>query len=121
MRKLVVVGTVALLLLAFDQAARVVAETKLASRAEEAVQESGSADASISSFPFVGRLLASNSITRVQVRVKGGRAGPLRLAAVVVDAHGVELDRQALFSGKVRVDDIESGTNAEELDSRSLS
>ena len=112
---------VLLLLLAFDLAARLVAENKLASRAEEAVSDAGSADAAISSFPFVGRLLASSSIPRVQVRVNGGRAGPLRLAAVVVDAHGVELDRAALLSGRVRVDDIDSGTLAVELDSRALS
>lgn len=122
MRKLGVVGIgLVLLLVVFDVVARLVAESKLASRAEEALADAGSAEADISSFPFLGRLLLSNTIPRVQVTVRGGRAGPLRLAAVAVDARAVELDRAALFSGKVRVDDIDRGVVAVELDARSLS
>ena len=120
MRKLLALGVLVLLLLIADQAARVVAEGKLASRARVAAGDSASADATIASFPFLGRLLASGSVPRVTVRVTGAEAGPVRLAAVEVEATGVALDRSALLSGKVRLHGIAGGAVAVELDSAAL-
>lgn len=111
---------VVLLLLVVDQGARLVAEGQLAARAREAATDPGSVDASITSFPFIGRLLAAGSVPRVSIRVDDSRAGPVRLAAVVVEADGVELDRGAMFSGEVRVQAIDRGLVAVELDANGL-
>lgn len=120
MRKLFGLGVLVVLLLAADQGARAVAEGKLASRAREAAGGPDSADATITSFPFLGRLLASSSVPRVEVRVTGATAGPLRLAAVEVVATGVTLDRGAMFSGHVRLSEIEGGVVTVELDGPSI-
>lgn len=120
MRKLLALAVLAVLLLAADQGARVVAEGKLASRAREAAGGPDSAEATITSFPFLGRLLASGSVPQVAVRVTGARAGPLRLAAVEVDAWDVSLDRDSLLSGDVRLRDIERGVVAVELDASAI-
>ena len=110
MRKLVVAVIVLVLLAVLDQVPRLLAEAKLASRAQEAAPGAESADASITSWPFVGRLLTLGEMSRVVVRVHGVDAGPLRLASVEVRATGVVLDRTALVSGDVRVEGIRRGT-----------
>lgn len=120
MRKLVGLGVLVALLGVADQGARVVAEGKLASRAREAAGGPDSARATIKSFPFLGRLLASSSVPRVEVRVTGATAGPVRLAAVEVVGTGVTLDRGAMFAGDVRLEDIEGGVVTVELDGPSI-
>ncbi len=120
MRKLVLLGLVAVVLVVADQSARLAAEGRLASRARDAATDEDSATADITSFPFLGRLFISGSVARVRVRVDGPRAGPLRLAAVVVDASGVVLDRGRLVKGDVRVDDIDRGSVAVEIDGAAL-
>lgn len=120
MRKLVVAVIILGLLAVLDQVPRLVAESKLESRAQEAGPGADSADASITSWPFVGRLLALGEMSRVAVRAHGVNAGPLRLASVEVRATGVVLDRTALLSGDVRLEGIRQGTVTVELDAASL-
>lgn len=120
MRKLLVLAVLAVVLAIVDQGARVFAEGELAARAREAATDESGAAADITSFPFLGRLAASGSVERVQVRVDGARAGPLRLAAVVVDASGVVLDRSRLASGQVRLEGIDRGSVAVEVDGGAL-
>ncbi|MGI8685720.1 MAG: LmeA family phospholipid-binding protein [Acidimicrobiales bacterium] len=120
MRKLLGLAVLAVLLLAVDQGARLVAEGELASRAREAAGDPDGADATITSFPFLGRLLVSGSVPRVAVRVTGAKAGLLRLAVVEVNASGVSLDRDSLFSGDVRLQDIDRGVVAMELDASAI-
>lgn len=120
MRKLVTLGLGAVLLVVVDQGTRLVAESQLAARAGRAAGGPDSAEASITSFPFLVRLLTAGSVPRVEVRVTGASAGPLRLAAVEVRADGVALDRGALLSGDVRLEEIDHGLVAVELDGRSL-
>ena len=120
MRKLVLLGLVAVVLLVADQSGRLAAEGRLASRARDAATDEDSATAAITSFPFLGRLLISGSVARVRIRVDGPRAGPLRLAAVVVEASGVVLDRGRLVQGEVRVEDIDGGSVAVEIDGAAL-
>lgn len=120
MRKLLALGVVAVLLLAVDQGARVLAEGALEDRAAEAVGNAGSAEAAISSWPFLGRVLALGSVRRAHVRVEGAGVGPLRVSALELDAYGVELDRGALLSGDVRVERIDRGVVTVELDGASL-
>lgn len=120
MRKLLALAVLVLVLLAVDQVARVFAEGKLADRAREAARDPDAADAAITSFPFLGRLAASGSVPHVVVRVTGANAGPLRLAAVEVEAWGVSLDRDSLLSGDVRLQDIDRGVVAVELDASAI-
>ena len=120
MHKLVLLGLLALVLVVVDHGARLAAEGKLASRAGDAATDEDSATADIESFPFLGRLLASGSVDRVRVRVQAPRAGPLRLAAVVVDASGVVVNRGGLMEGDVRVEGIDRGSVAVEIDGAAL-
>lgn len=120
MRKLAVLGVVVLLLVAIDQAARLYAESQLEARALEAGSGSATAAASIRSFPFLGRLLVSGSVPEADVRVTGTWVGPLRLAAVEVEASGVELDRDAMLAGDVRLDGIHRGRVTVELDATAI-
>lgn len=124
MRRLVALSAVLVLAAAADQGARVLAEAQLADRARRAADGAGGgaqARASIASFPFLGRLAVSGSIARVRVRVERSLAGPLRLAAVEVDARGVKLDRSRLLAGRVEMEGIDAGTVSVELDGPALS
>ena len=121
MRKLVVLALLAVLLLGVDEGLRLFAEQQLAGRAREMATDEDAADADIASFPFLGRLLVSGSVPRVRIRVRRPRAGPLRLATVVVDASGVVLDRRALMSGDVRLEEIDRGSVHVEIDGGMLS
>lgn len=120
MRKVIVLALLGVVLAAVDQGARVFAEAELAARAGEAATDESATSASITSFPFLGRLLVSGSVAEVRVRVDGPTAGGLRLSTVVVEASGVALDRSRLTSGQVRVEDIDSGSVAVEVDGAAL-
>lgn len=120
MKKLLALGIVLTALGALDQGARVFAENKLEERARAEVDGVGSVDASISSFPFLGRLLVSGSVPRVEVRADKSELGDLLTADLEVELRGVELDRNALFSGSVKLRDIDAGTVTVELDAAGL-
>lgn len=122
MRKwlLLVFPTVILLaLIVGDQAAKGWVETKLAERTAAYYPGAGSS-ASISSFPFVGRLLFLGSIPRVDVDLDDLQVAPVvirRLSLQVVD---VKLDRGELFGGSVRLEDVGRGTIEATVDGPSL-
>ncbi|MDP9404714.1 MAG: DUF2993 domain-containing protein [Actinomycetota bacterium] len=120
MRKLLALGFVLAVLAGLDQGARVFAENKLEERARAEVRSAASVDASISSFPFLGRLLVSGSVPRVEVRAERSALSDLLTGAVNVDLRGVELERDALFSGRVRLQGINGGTITVELDAAAL-
>jgi hypothetical protein len=119
-RKLLALGIVLAVLAGLDQGARVFAENKLEERARAEVRSAASVDASISSFPFLGRLLVSGSVPRVEVRAERSALSDLLTGAVDVDLRGVELERDALFSGRVRLQGINGGTITVELDAAAL-
>lgn len=83
--------------------ARKEAESQLESRLASASRELHDPDVSISSFPFLGRLLVNGSVVRIRARAADVDAGPLRLATVSVELHDVRLDRNRLI-GKRQVD-----------------
>ncbi|HUR18285.1 MAG TPA: DUF2993 domain-containing protein [Acidimicrobiales bacterium] len=120
MRKLLALGIVLTVLLAVDQAARLFAENKLEEKAQAEVRGAGEVEAGISSFPFLGRLLLSGSVSAVEVRAERAGLSDLLSAAVEVDLYGVRLDRDDLFSGKVKLRGIDTGTITVELDSTAL-
>jgi len=120
LRKLFVLGFLLAVLGALDQGARVFAEDKLQERAQAEVRGAANVTASISSFPFLGRLLVSNSISDVEVRAERAALGDLLTATVEVDLRGVRLQRDALLSGRVKLEDIDAGTVTVELDADGL-
>lgn len=121
MRKLLALGILLTVLGAVDQGARVFAENKLEEKARAEVRGASSVEAGISSFPFLGRLLVSGSVSTVEVRAEKTVLGDLLSASVEVDMRGVRLDRDQLFSGKVELRGIDAGTVAIELDAAGLS
>lgn len=120
MRKLIALVIVLTVLVAVDQGARIVAQNKLEERARAEVPDATDVEAEISSFPFLGRLLVSGSVPRVEVRAERSVVGDLVAAGVEVGLKGVELDRDALFSGQVRLQGIDSGVITIELDAAGL-
>ena len=120
MRKLLALVILLLVLVAVDQGARLFAEKKLEERTEASVPAAGAVKASITSFPFLGRLAVSGSIPKVRVRAEQTTLRRVLTARVEVDLRDVELSRQSLVRGKVRLQDIDRGTVAVELDARSL-
>jgi len=105
---------------AVDQAARVFAENKLEERARAKAPGASSVKADISSFPFLGRLLLSGSISNVELRAERTELNSALTGAVEIDLRGVTLKRDALFSGSVKLEDIDSGTVAVELDTPAI-
>ncbi len=120
MRKFLALGMVLTVIVAVDQGARVFAENKLEEKARTEVRGASSVDASISSFPFLGRLLVSGSVSTVEVRAERAALSDLLSAAVSVDMRGVQLDRDDLFTGKVRLKGIDTGTITIEIDAAGL-
>jgi hypothetical protein len=107
---LVVVGVVG------DFVAKAYATTQLRDRAKQAVRGATSASASISSFPFAGRLLVAGSVQKVHVRVGPVAAGRVTFASVAVDLHDVHVDRNRLIrEQKVQLTGLGSGTVTAEL------
>jgi hypothetical protein len=120
MRKLVVLLIVAGVLLAGDQAARVYAQSKLAERAAAYYPPSTAADASIRSFPFVGRLLVMGDVVEMKVGMENLQADVILIRRLDLDLRDVELDRNALFRGRVELIDIGSGRIDALIDGPSL-
>src|SRR4051812_3859031 len=117
MRKLLVALAILLLFLVIgDFIAKAYAESQLKDRAEAAVRGATSSSASISSFPFTGRLLLGGSVQKVHVRVAPVIAGRVTFSSVAVDLHDVHVDRDLLINDqKVRLTSIGSGTVTAEI------
>lgn len=121
MKLLAVVVTVFVgLALAFDVVARRVAESTIEDRAVSAAGGAESAEARIRSFPFVPRLLLTGSVPRVNVRLQEVTAGPLDLAAVDLELHGVEMDRDLMLAGRAALEDIDRGTLTLEVEAAAV-
>jgi hypothetical protein len=120
MRKLVVVLVIVGVLLGADQAARVYAQSKLAERAVAYYPPTTAADASIRSFPFLGRLLAVGDIDELRVGMENLRADVILIRRLDLDLRHVELDRGALLRGEVELIDIGAGRVDALLDGPSL-
>lgn len=123
MRKLLIALVIlVVVLLIGDFVAKGYAETQLRDRAERAVHGATSATASISSFPFVGRLLLSGSVQEAKVGVAPVVAGRVTFSAIHVDLHDVHVDRNLLIHNqKVRLTSIGSGTVTAEISDNEIS
>ncbi|HET9771697.1 MAG TPA: hypothetical protein VFS16_12475 [Acidimicrobiia bacterium] len=123
MRKwlLLVFPTVILLaLIVADRAVKGWAEDQLAERAAAYYPPGAGSSASITSFPFVGRLLFLGSIPRVDVNLDGLQVAPVVIRHLSLRVSDVKLDRGELFGGNVRLEDIGRGTVVATVDGPSL-
>jgi hypothetical protein len=119
---LAVVAVLVLLLVAADLGVRSVAESQLRDRVAAAVSPGGATSARISSFPFVGRLLISGDVSRIQVAAADVTVERLTFAKVSVDLQDVTLDRGRLLSDrKVVLESLGKGTATAELTQDRLS
>lgn len=117
----IVFPTVVLLaLIVGDQAAKSWAESKLAERAAAYYPPGAGSSASIRSFPFLGRLLISGSVPRVDVSLDDVRFQAVVLRQLSLQVSDVEVDRSDLFEGRVRLLDIGEGRIRATLDGPSL-
>jgi LmeA-like phospholipid-binding len=118
---LLVVPTVILLVLIVgDQAAKGWAESKLAERAAAYYPPGSGSSASIHSFPFIGRLLISGSVPRVDVNLDDLRIQEVLIKQLSIHVTAVQLNRSDLFHGKVHLDDVGQGKIVATIDGPSL-
>jgi hypothetical protein len=111
---------VLLALIVGDQAAKSWAESKLAERAAAYYPPGSGSSASIRSFPFVGRLLVSGSVPRVDVNLDDVRIQAVLLRQLTLRVSDVTLDRSDLFDGRVRLLDVGQGQIRATIDGSSL-
>ena len=123
MRRLILVlGVLLVILVAGDLVARAVATAELRDRARDRVAGAKDSDASIESFPFLGRLLASGTVSRVRVKVSPVASGAVTFSFVEVDLRGVRVDRGRLFRDrKVELTSLKSGKVTVELSQAEVS
>lgn len=76
--------------------------------------------AEVGSFPVVTRLLATERVQRLAVSLEEVAAQELTFASVRLELHGVELDRDALLNGNVRVRGMRGGEATAALDANAL-
>jgi hypothetical protein len=122
-RKLLIALAILVVILVIgDFVAKGYAETQLRDRAQRAVHGATSATGSISSFPFVGRLLVSGSVPEVKVGVAPVVAGRVTFSSINVDLHDVHVDRDLLINNrKVRLTSIGSGKVTADLTENEIS
>lgn len=117
---LVLPTVILLALIMGDRAAKGWAETKLAERAAAYYPPGAGSSASISSFPFLGRLLFRGAIPRVDVHLDDLQVAPVVIRHLSLRVSDVKLDRGELFSGRVHVEDVGRGTVVATVDGPSL-
>ena len=99
-----------------DIAARGVAEDQLRQRVVDRVHPDGPVSAQISSFPFLGRLLASGEISQVDVAVRDLTVRGVTFASVGVRLRSVEIDRDSLLNDRrLALKSIDHGTAVVEI------
>ena len=103
-----------------DGVARSWAESQLAERAAAYYPPGAGSSASIHSFPFVGRLLVSGSIPRVDVNLDELRIETVLVRRLSIQASDVQLSRRELFQGRVHLYDIGRGKIVATVDGPSL-
>jgi hypothetical protein len=115
-RFLVALAILVVLLVVVDFVAKAYATSQLRDRAQHAVRGATSSSASISSFPFTGRLLIAGEVQKVHLSVGPVQAGRVTFASVSVDLNDVKVDRNRLISDQqVRLTGLSSGTVTAEL------
>lgn len=107
-------GAVAVALLVIlgigDAVTRMYAQDRVASQINQRVPGSSST-VRISSFPFVGKLLATGKVDKITAHVKHVTASGFTFDQIDVTLHGVRIDRNQLIGSQhVQVNSISTGT-----------
>ncbi len=101
---------------------RSVAESQLRDRVEAAATPAGATTARIESFPFLGRLLTSGTVSRVHITAAEVTADRLTFAHVSLDLQDVTFDRGRLLSERrVVLKSLGHGTAVADLTQERLS
>jgi hypothetical protein len=115
-RLFIALAVLVVVLVIGDFVAKAYATTQLRDRAERAVRSATTSSASISSFPFTGRLLLAGSVSKVHVRVGPVVTGRVTFSSISVDLHDVHVDRDRLINDRqVQLTGLGSGTVTAEL------
>jgi hypothetical protein len=115
-RLFIALAVVVVLLVGADFAAKAWATAQLRDRVQASVRGATSSSASITSFPFLGRLLVAGTVQEVHVSVGPVVAQRLTFSSVSVDLHDVHVDRNRLVrQQEVRLTGLGSGTVTAEL------
>lgn len=103
-------------------AVRSVAEQQLRDRVAAAAKPAGPTSARIESFPFLGRLLTSGDVSRLEVSAADVTVQGLTLARVSVDLRDVTFDRSRMLSDrKVVLKSLGHGTAEADVTQAQLS
>lgn len=122
MRKLISLTLFFAILVGVDIGAKTVAEGQLESRAQQEAPSGSEAGASISSFPFLGRLLLLGTVRETTIELRNVSEGTIVFARVGLTLRGVEIDRGRLFSAQeAEIVDIDNGTVTLEVTQEALS
>lgn len=96
------------LLVVLDVAARLWVERRIEDRAEARLHAVGSVDASVASFPFLGRLVVAGEVSHVTLRLHDVAEAGIPIAQLELDVDGTVFDRGSLLSGdRVEVESID--------------
>lgn len=101
--------------LALDVVLKNRAETELAAEVARRVPGTTGIEADISSFPFVGRLLLSGTVSKVVVTAQHSDSGGVGLSDVRVVVEDVEMDSKAARDGRAVVRSIGAGSAQADL------
>lgn len=122
MRKWIGLLVFVALLTGVDIGARTIAAEQLERRAQDEAPRGTEASASISSFPFLGRLLVLSDMRRVGIELRNVAAPGLVFSRVHLDLRGVSIDRGRLISDQdAEITDIDSGVVTVEVSQEALS
>jgi hypothetical protein len=106
-RKLLVLAVLVAVLVVGDVVAKAAAESAVESGVQSRVSGVGAVDARIHSFPFAGRLLAQGQVSTLDLRLSEVTGHGIDVARLRLQASGLELDRSAMFGGKVELQDVD--------------
>lgn len=122
MKKLISLTLFLAILVGVDIGAKSVAEGQLRSRAEQEAPPGSETGASISSFPFLGRLLLLGTIRETSIELRNVSEGTIVFARVALTLRNVEIDRGRLIRAQeAEIVDIASGTVTIEVTQEALS
>lgn len=110
-RRLVMLGAVAAVLVGGDVAARGFVSSTVSTRAQQQAPPGTTVSASVGGFPFVPPLVLGGDVSRATVHVENFKANVLVFETVEIDLRGVQLDRGRLINQrKARITRIDHGT-----------
>jgi len=112
---------VAVLALVIELVAPRLAASSIEDHVRAQTQGAAGVSADVGTFPVVTRLLATERVPRLGVTLDEVAGQQLTFASVRLELRGVQLDREALLAGDVRVRGMRGGQATATLDADALS